>query len=270
MVPRVAHFARIASFGSCIHISSCRHGSDCKNETNAPVRERGLAFARRLPPLAPGCRRIYLLRHGQTDWNARGLLQGGGFDIKLNETGRAQGLQVAEELAAVPIGIIASSPLSRAHGTADRVKAYHPGARRVVVSTLSEMRFGGFEGAAIRGPDSTQDLAAHYERVSARMRADTNLRWPGPSGESLAEVEVRARSAVAGIMKLYPEERHICCVAHSRLNKIFIASQIWGDVSRQADVEQGNTCINVVDFDEEGGTWKQVLLNYVEHADLNS
>ena len=43
-----------------------------------------------LPPPEPGFRRVYLLRHGETDWNARGMLQGGGFDIDLNATGRHQ------------------------------------------------------------------------------------------------------------------------------------------------------------------------------------
>ena len=60
---------------------------------------------------------IYLVRHGETDWNARRIVQGV-TDIPLNETGLAQAAAARELMKDVPIDIIYSSPLVRAYRTA--------------------------------------------------------------------------------------------------------------------------------------------------------
>lgn len=57
--------------------------------------------------------RIYLIRHGETDWNKEGRAQGR-EDIPLNARGRAQAEALAEAFAAVPIDRIVTSPLMRA------------------------------------------------------------------------------------------------------------------------------------------------------------
>lgn len=61
--------------------------------------------------------RIFLVRHGQTDWNVKKLMQGR-TDIQLNDTGIAQALDVKEKLKNKNIDICFSSPLSRAFLTA--------------------------------------------------------------------------------------------------------------------------------------------------------
>ena len=65
---------------------------------------------------------IYLVRHGQTDWNARKIVQGV-TDIPLNETGLAQAARARDLMKDVPIDIIYSSPLVRAYRTAEIIKA---------------------------------------------------------------------------------------------------------------------------------------------------
>lgn len=61
--------------------------------------------------------KIILVRHGQTDWNLKNLMQGR-TDIPLNETGRVQALEVKEQLKNEKIDICFSSPLSRTITTA--------------------------------------------------------------------------------------------------------------------------------------------------------
>jgi probable phosphoglycerate mutase len=87
---------------------------------------------------------FWFLRHGETDWNARGLSQGG-VDIPLNPTGLAQARSAAERLGSRGIATIVSSPLTRARVTAEIVGA----ALSVPVQTddgLREVRFGVQEG----------------------------------------------------------------------------------------------------------------------------
>ncbi len=93
-------------------------------------------------------RKFFFLRHGETDWNLRGLAQGR-KDIPLNETGRRQAREAAASAAALGIERIIASPLSRAAetastvGTAIGVKPQHnPG--------LMECNFGEYEGAVAK------------------------------------------------------------------------------------------------------------------------
>ena len=67
-------------------------------------------------------RKFFYLRHGETDWNLRGLAQGT-KDIPLNETGRRQAREAAVSAAGLGIERIVTSPLSRAAETASTVGA---------------------------------------------------------------------------------------------------------------------------------------------------
>ena len=62
--------------------------------------------------------KIYVTRHGQTDWNVQGKTQGRA-DIELNEVGIKQAKQTKEELKNIDIDLIICSPLKRAKKTAE-------------------------------------------------------------------------------------------------------------------------------------------------------
>jgi probable phosphoglycerate mutase len=89
-------------------------------------------------------RSFYFLRHGETDWNKQGLMQGH-TDIPLNETGRLQARAAVEALSRLPIDRIVASPLVRAYETAEIVN-------RVLQKPLltdggiKERHFGSMEG----------------------------------------------------------------------------------------------------------------------------
>lgn len=62
--------------------------------------------------------KLYVIRHGQTDWNVAGKCQGMS-DIELNETGIEQAKKVKEQIKKYNINLIISSPLKRAKKTAE-------------------------------------------------------------------------------------------------------------------------------------------------------
>ena len=62
--------------------------------------------------------KIFITRHGQTEWNALGRLQGR-KDIELNEVGKEQALTTGEKIKDEKIDIIITSPLKRARETAE-------------------------------------------------------------------------------------------------------------------------------------------------------
>ena len=92
--------------------------------------------------------KIYLVRHGETDWNQAGRLQGQ-TDIDLDAQGFAQAAEAAERLKEVPFEIAFCSPLIRARHTAETIV----GERKITLTTderLRELNFGPWEGTDVR------------------------------------------------------------------------------------------------------------------------
>lgn len=126
---------------------------------------------------------LLLVRHGRTDLNASGLLQGR-VDPPLDGTGRAQ----AAALAAVPViagaGRVVSSPLLRARHTAAAL-----GPPVTVDDRWTELDYGAWDG---------RPFASVSPDEWARWREDPA--WSPPGGESLSAVGVRVRLAVADLV----------------------------------------------------------------------
>jgi broad specificity phosphatase PhoE len=90
-------------------------------------------------------RLVFLIRHGETDWNAEGRWQGH-TDVPLNEKGRTQALRVADALRKAGLGGVVSSDLSRASETA-QIVGTSLGIEVVYLDAdLRERMFGVFEG----------------------------------------------------------------------------------------------------------------------------
>jgi probable phosphoglycerate mutase len=127
---------------------------------------------------------FWFLRHGETDWNARGISQGN-VDIPLNATGLAQARSAAERLRNRGIASIVASPLSRARVTAEIAGE----ALGLPVSTdpdLREVSFGVQEGQAMSGwfadwvagrftPMGAETFAALRRRAVAAINRATAL-----------------------------------------------------------------------------------------------
>ena len=91
---------------------------------------------------------LYLARHGETDWNNEGRLQGRSGDRGLNETGRIQARRLVEIFKDVPIQRIYTSPLMRARGMADTLQS-RLGIDSPVIQyePLTEVDLGRWEGS---------------------------------------------------------------------------------------------------------------------------
>jgi probable phosphoglycerate mutase len=141
-------------------------------------------------------RKLYFVRHGETDWNAERRLQGQ-RDVPLNALGRRQAIRCGELLrdlfaadgTAPQQFIFTSSHLSRARETMEILRGtlgLSP-ADYVTDARLAEMSFGAWEGLTYK------DVRALDRSVLAtRERDKWNFRPPG--GESYAELLVRVRS----------------------------------------------------------------------------
>lgn len=133
---------------------------------------------------------FYVLRHGQTDWNAQLRLQGS-TDIPLNATGREQAARAADILAGQGITRIVSSPLSRALETAQIVGA-RLGLAVETDARLIERHFGLFEGMTI------DEVRRHREEMRPFMNplADVDGKHYPDNAETLPAVIDRVFACV--------------------------------------------------------------------------
>lgn len=93
--------------------------------------------------------RLYLIRHGETDWNVLKRLQGM-TDIPLNENGEELAQKTSTGMADIPLDLIFTSPLIRAERTAELVR----GERKIPIipeERIREISFGDYEGMVHKG-----------------------------------------------------------------------------------------------------------------------
>lgn len=136
--------------------------------------------------------RIWLVRHGQTDWNAAGRWQGQTpFAPPLNATGHAQAQALAEELARASYDAIYSSDLLRAKQTAEII-AVRIGLPVLFDARLREVSLGAWEG--LLGAEVERDFPLEL----AERRTDPANQRP-PDGETVTEVAERVRAVLSNI-----------------------------------------------------------------------
>lgn len=148
--------------------------------------------------------RVFLVRHGETDWNAE-LRVMGQLDIPLNERGRAQARLTAELLAHENFSAIYSSDLVRAVETAQIIAAPHQ-LDVITIPELREARYGLWEG--LTRDEVLKKFPAEYE---LRKTDPTNFR---PSnGESRTELYARASQIFSELVARHPHQK-ILMVSH--------------------------------------------------------
>jgi probable phosphoglycerate mutase len=182
---------------------------------------------------------LYVVRHGETDWNKQRRLQGS-VDIALNETGLAQARTLAEKLATTQFDHLYVSALKRAQQTAD---AFPQALPRTVLEDLNERRLGEFEGAQLHSMDA-KALAAYQAR---KFDWDDML----TTGESLRMHQARVRRAIQAIRDKHAQGR-VLVVAHGATNAL-ILSDLQGRLPNDiADLALDNGSVYRATLDDHG------------------
>lgn len=151
-------------------------------------------------------RRLLLIRHGQTTYNATGRMQGH-LDTELSEVGLSQARAAADLLVDKQITAIVSSDLIRARDTA-AVIGEKLGIKVDVDKRLRETHLGDWQGM------TSAEVDEQYPGARAIWRHDPT--WAPPQGESRVDVATRARPVIDELMRAHPEwdEGTVLVVAH--------------------------------------------------------
>ncbi len=149
---------------------------------------------------------LTLVRHGQTHYNSRQLIQGS-CDSPITRTGRDGVRLTARHLAERPFIAAYSSPSGRAVATAVEILRHHAALRLVTDADLREYDFGAFE----RRPERELEAVAPWTELIPEILAG---RHPGlPRGEHASDFMARVRRAFATIASRH-DEGEVLVVGH--------------------------------------------------------
>lgn len=202
---------------------------------------------------------LYFARHGETEYNRKGIVQGSGIDSILNDTGRRQADLLGRRFAAESIDAVYSSTLARARQTAEIVASHLPGVARRELDDLKEMSWGRMEGA----PPSAE-RNQKLEQIKAKWR-DGLYGHAVPGGESILDVQSRAVRAAQQIVGTAPGQT-VLAITHGRFLRVLLSSICDGyDLSHMASLGHDNTCVNRVVFN--GDLFTAEILNCTAHLE---
>jgi broad specificity phosphatase PhoE len=199
-------------------------------------------------------KKIYIVRHGQTDFNLRGIVQGSGVDSSLNDLGRAQAAAFFKTYASVPFDKIYTSALQR---TVQSVQQFlDNGIAFEQLTGLNEISWGNKEGQPIT-PE--EDEYYHYMLKQWQL-GNTSLRIE--KGESPDEVLDRLKSAMDYIMSK-PDEKTVLICMHGRAIRILLCLLLNYPLKSMDMFEHQNLCLYELNY--TGSMYAVVKYNDVHH-----
>ncbi len=177
--------------------------------------------------------KIILVRHGETEWNRLGRIQGW-EDIPLNRNGIRQATQLREMLRNERLDAVYSSDLSRAVKTAEIIAEPH-GLKVIPMWGLREAKRGLINGLTYK------EVIEQYPEFIKQFSADPYRTRP-PEGESLEDAEQRVRQALE-LIRLENPSRNVLIVSHALINVIIRAilerTPITADTYRELFMKNG-------------------------------
>jgi broad specificity phosphatase PhoE len=186
---------------------------------------------------------IYIIRHGETDYNKQGIIQGSGIDSDLNETGRAQAEQFYKAYYHIKFDNIYTSELKRTQQSVapfvQAEKTFEP------VAELNEINWGIFEGLV-----STPESHKVYLDIVNDWKAGL-LDRAIEGGETPNQMQRRQQIGLEKIMSK-PNENKILICMHGRAMRSFLCLLTNTPLQRMDEFKHHNLCLYILQEQENG------------------
>jgi broad specificity phosphatase PhoE len=184
-------------------------------------------------------KKIYLIRHGQTDYNLKGIVQGSGVDSSLNTTGLAQSNAFYASFKHLKFDKVYTSKLKR---SIQSVQGFlNDGIKHLALSDLNEISWGNREGVEI----SPEEDAYYHQVIKSWQEGKTNL--PIEGGESPEEVQIRQKDGLAQILSNTDEENILICM-HGRAMRILLCTILNYPLQCMDLFEHQNLCLYQLNY----------------------
>jgi probable phosphoglycerate mutase len=199
---------------------------------------------------------FYLVRHGESEWNAEQRLCGR-TDIPLSDAGRHQAERLAARLRALPPAAIYTSPLARTTETA-AIIAQGAGLTPVIDARIVELNYGTWEGRTFA------EVMAEDGATYARWDADPATVAP-PGGETGLAGLARIVPFLDELARRHSAGRdHVVVVTHKTVCRLALCHALGlapSEYRRRLSME--NAALNIIAPSENG--WRVVLINDTSH-----
>jgi probable phosphoglycerate mutase len=192
---------------------------------------------------------IYLVRHGRTEWNDAGIIQGW-TDSKLTPEGREQAERTAAFFAGMvrsgtPVAALYSSPLGRAWQTAQTIGTAIDMVP-VALDDLREMHAGHAEGlTSDQWHDRWPDLLAASHNLT-----DLDFGWPG--GETRRSFGERCLRVIAAIRDAHAPGDRVIAVTHGGIIRAYLTNAGLEDPAGPRAYSAANCSITQLEFPAGG------------------
>lgn len=200
---------------------------------------------------------IYLVRHGETDYNKRGIVQGSGINSSINELGQKQARLFFEKYHDLEFDAIWASKLQRTHqtlkGWVDR------GDEIQFTEALNEINWGVHEGKQ-PSADQREDFLH-----TVRKWNDGHLEAKVEGGESPLEAWARAEEFFDQIRQGYQGKMLLMC-SHGRHLRVLLSQLVDGDLQKMEEYSHRNTSLSIIELPAEGNA-TLITTNNLEHLE---
>lgn len=186
--------------------------------------------------------KLYIVRHGETEWNKLSRTQGCGNDLSLSQSGKLQAEAIANRFKNIPIDAIYSSDLKRAYDTALEISKVISIPVNITTD-FREMNFGCWEGL------TTDEIKSTYKETFEIWKADPK-EVVIPDGETLISLQNRVINKVNEIIKQHTG-KNIIIVSHGISIKMLILSILCMDISYLSRVRISNTGLSIIEYGDE-------------------
>lgn len=176
-------------------------------------------------------KKIYLIRHGQTDYNLKGAVQGSGIDAPLNETGRKQAEAFYQAYKNVHFDKVYISTLQRSRQSVEKFLAC--GIAHEAFDGLNEISWGNREGIGI----TPEEDAYYHHMLQEWQRGNTGLKIEG--GESPEDLVAKQQPVLEYILKQKSEKTILICM-HGRAMRILLTLMLHYPLKNMDMFEHSN------------------------------
>lgn len=202
---------------------------------------------------------FYIIRHGETNWNVEGRIQGQ-TNSRLTEKGGRQAHLTANKLKNMSFEAVYSSDLERAMDTAEILLQFHDYLNMEKDVRLRERLFGDLEG--ISHESFKNDYPNIYEKF---LSNDAEYRIP--KGESKRDLADRAVDFFEEIAKKHTGEGHVLVVTHGGILNMFVRYILGMDFGIRRKFSLRNTAVNIVEYKDND--WRLITLGDISHLSVS-